>query len=92
MARDLGQPCAIFVLKLIDTINDADEARDVCHAAGIPIDLWKSDKYNAGQVKKAFFKAVRLVHPDKIASDATLEQKVKATKIFSELSLAQASS
>jgi hypothetical protein len=34
----LGQPFAIFVLKLIDTINDADEARDVCYAAGIPID------------------------------------------------------
>jgi hypothetical protein len=42
-------------------------------------------EFDGNKLKKAYLKAVRLVHPDKIAMDAPVKHRVLAQKVFGRL-------
>ncbi len=51
-----------------------------------PVDM--GDVMDPNKVKLVYFKAMRIVHPDKLKSDASPEQKVRADRIFDVLNKA----
>jgi hypothetical protein len=49
-------------------------------------DFGASASNTAEELKKAYFKAIRLVHPDKVAPSASLEAQIESQKVFAALS------
>ena len=43
---------------------------------------------SVAEVKRAYMKAIRCVHPDKVESSATVERKLKASAVFGVLNAA----
>ena len=43
---------------------------------------------SGGALKKAYFKVVRVVHPDKVSSSASAEEKLACQRVFAVLSAA----